>query len=121
MSKTTYREFLKYFCKLENPVDIRIVEVDIAGDKIKFMVQLPSSPGGILITQSISSLIIAKTQASSIEPRGLFKVDEDYGDKQFEYNVNNLEKADWKELYSSIIMTHLFIYEEYHDKLFPKA
>ena len=121
MSKTTYSEFLRCFCKLDNPIDIRIVEVDIESDEIKFMVQLPSSPGGMLITQSISSLIITKTQASSIEPRGLFKVDEVNEDDQLEYNVKSLEKADWKKLYGSIIMTQLFIYEDYHDKLFPVA
>lgn len=121
MSKTSLREFLSCFCKLGTPIDVRIVEVDIADDEIKFMVQLPYSPGGMLITRSISDLIITKTQASSIDPRGIFRVNEDYGDELFEYNVKSLEEADWRKLYNSIEMTQLFIYEETYNRLFPEA
>lgn len=121
MSQTTYEEFLMKVCRLDCPIKIRILEVNIRKNEIKFMVQFPNSPAEKLMTQSISSLMINNIHGNSPEPTGLFKVISSHKTEPIEYDVNKLSEVGWRELYSVTSMDELFVSGLDYNRLFPKA
>lgn len=122
MSQATYQDFLMKVCRLDSPIKIRIVEVNIRKDEIKFMVQIPNSPFEKLMVQSISGLKIVNTHVSSPDTTGMFRVNSSYKDTKIDYDVSkSMERLDWRELYSVTIMDTLLVNEEDYNRLFPKA
>ncbi len=120
MSQTTYEEFLMKVCRLDCLIKIRVLEVNIRKNEIKFMVQFPNSPTEKLMVQSISGLMINNTHGNSPDTTGLFKVSSGYKAESIEYDVNKLYEVDWRKLYSVTSMDVLFVSELDYNRLFPK-
>ncbi len=120
MSQTTYEEFLMKVCRLDYPIKIRILEVNIRKNEIKFIVQFPNSPVEKLMTQSISGLMITNTHGNSSDPTGLFKVSSSYKAESIDYDVNKPGEVNWRELYSVTSMDKLLVSEQDYNRYFPK-
>ncbi len=117
MSDSNYKieSFVMEFCGLENPIEIRILEVSIPNLTIKYSVRIPNAPGEMVKEASLKGILISQT-VTNHQAWGTFKVLRVLKDEPVD-----LKDIRWNLVYASIYLSSLVLSQDTYDRLFPSA